>query len=112
MPIDFSQTTIREVDALTNDNVIVNGACYSTAVRNSGQVSISIDSGVKRYMDSTKLATVYHEIGHCFLGLQHVAGKKIMSNENLGTVFLFYNLNDDSERLRLVKEMLEGSAYR
>lgn len=112
-PIDFSETVVREADDMKESNSPIIGYCYQIAVKNGGPANISIDTKVSEYGADVKKVIIYHEIGHCFLGLNHTDNKKsIMTSQNLRTSLDFDDIFNDQKRLSLVKEMLNDSAYR
>ncbi len=110
--IDFSQTMITSVDGLNENGAARLGMCYSVALRNGGPVNIGVSPLLSQNGPDVIRAMIYHELGHCFLGLDHVSTHSIMNGGNTRTLFTFDEMNDENKRLVFVKEMLEASGYR
>ncbi len=109
-PIDFSQTVVRVADNVGEKNTL--GYCHEIALKRKGLVNISLSTALTGYGYDIIKATIYHEIGHCFLGLNHTEGRTLMSDNNLRTLFTFDQIIDERKRLILVKEMIESSDYK
>lgn len=109
-PIDFNQTVIHKGN--TPEKARAN--CDSgTAVRKSGIVHMSVSNSFDENQDHIKRAIVYHELGHCFLGLDHSEGatKWIMTARDLSGVMSLADFSEDSIRLQYVQEMLNISKF-
>lgn len=106
-PIDFSQTNIVVTDLYRQRQAL--GFCNSIEVKNNGPAVLTFDLHVIKNSNFDKLFRVYHEIGHCFLGLYHIEGHHIMNptTETLSES----DAENESKRLALVKEMFDTSAY-
>lgn len=115
-PIDFSHTDIRKGQTVSTANGLnARASCDSgAAVRHGGPVNITVISHFNENPDYHRKIIIYHELGHCFLGLKHseVKTKWIMMPRDLTGVMSSDDVNDDTKRLQMVKEMLESSKYR
>lgn len=111
-PIDFSETVIRENDNLKPDDGPTLGYCHSIELKHEGPANISVSTRLATYGHDIATALIYHELGHCFLGLDHTKTHSIMNGGNLRTFFTYAEMTDESKRLALVKEMLQNSSYR
>lgn len=112
MPIDTSKLSIRSANELKVSDKGYLGYCYEIAVKPKLGSNISIHKIVETYGEDIQMALIYHELGHCFLGLKDSDGHKIMNNENLRTLFTYAEMMEEAKRLQLVKQMLESSSYR
>lgn len=112
-PIDFSETIILKNNSTNSRlNYGYNGLCESIGVRNKGKITIEIDSQIFNSPEYLQIAVIYHEIGHCFLGLNHVdTGSSLMTNKNIIFEIGSNQIQDNEKRISLVKEMLESSDY-
>lgn len=70
---DFSQTYFSN-----NDSTEYDAFCPSIMKRSGGPVIIYIGRKFKGLPDDTQRLIIYHEVGHCFYGLQHSSGYNIM----------------------------------
>jgi hypothetical protein len=107
-PIDFSKVILVEEDLPGNYRAL----CVAVGLRLNGESAIiKIDPSVKDMKDHNKKLVVYHEIGHCYLGLHHTENRKtIMTEGDVLQTFLRQDMEEDSLRLQYVKEMVESSA--
>lgn len=111
-PVDFSETTIRDVKDLKDDNgEKLSAYCYQIAVMHKGIINIGVNLDTKFNPKDVQKAILYHELGHCVFGLKHVDGHAIMNGGNLRLLFTYAEITDDNKRLKLFKEMVESSAY-
>jgi len=105
-PINFSATIIKET-SLNGREV---GFCPSIQIKNKGLTYVQIQSSIATAPEFVKIATLYHEIGHCFLGLNHVDGHHLM-NAGIFPEIGRDEIQDEALRLELVKDMMHSSAY-
>ncbi len=110
-PIDFSLTVVREFDNLTNNGDAALGACHNDALKNKGLTGIFIDKSVSSFESYAQQVLIYHEIGHCFLGLGHVFTHSIMNPGHPRVIVTTDEMSNDGSRLALVKTMIESSKY-
>lgn len=91
--VDFSQTEIREVDSfqafdLTNKQALM--LCGSgISLKKSGSIVIYVNKSVVTGFtpESSKVAIMYHELGHCVLGLKHTSvGTDLMYPQPSSTI--------------------------
>lgn len=110
--IDFSKTSIN----LKEDGFSTLGRCHgAVAVRNSGPVTITLNKNrFGLFPDFARIAVLYHEIGHCFLGLNHSEkrGKVLMTGYSIYNTFDLDDINIKENRIIYFKEMLESSEYK
>ena len=107
-PIDFSQTEIY------NDNLgKYLGLCIGHPVKkSSGRAIIRIGNDIKEYPSFRKAALIYHEIGHCFLGLEHSKNYEDIMHVNYPDLARSSQIDSEFNRLALVKQMLDAANYR
>lgn len=105
--IDFSQTEIRIGDLSPLNPGLVAGICFGRNTTREGRSIIGLSS-YKTFQFNT--LTLYHEIGHCFLGLGHHEGYTLM---NLATspVIAFDFQDSKEKRLALVQILLNESGF-
>lgn len=107
--IDFSQTIILE--SLLDDKK--EGNCASGLIkRNSGVVYIQVIKGFTESPAFYKKLLIYHEVGHCFFGLNHKDGISIMNRNVSRGVLSQSDFIDENKRLFLIKEMIEDASYK
>lgn len=106
-PIDFSQTVIRQDNSMTEHD----GMCFGVEVKDRGITNISFGKRMRGYVEKQRMLVAYHEIGHCFLGLEHASEARKIMNPVAIQSYSYAELGVESFRLSLVREMLEGSAY-
>ncbi len=109
-PIDFSQTNIIETEKFKNE-VSADAYCPQRAVKTGGIVTIFVSKNMSIYSDTGKAYMIYHELGHCVLGLEHKNGNNLMS-PMIGTLALWSNDFNEANRLSYIEEMVESSGYR
>lgn len=113
--IDFSGLTVREANGLNDDGRPVVGHCYDVKNQVSGLADISFDKKMEQLPEACKLAVVYHEIGHCYLGLGHNSGIPLMIEGDLCPDVIAMSGGNPGlnylNRIRLLKEMLNAAGY-
>lgn len=109
-PIDFSETYIIETTEL---NSSLTSAQTQTSLQNSGLVVIKVSPKVKKLPKYMQQAIIYHELGHAFLGLEHedLSTRYLMSGRGLNNFVRYVDMDCETNRLSLVREMLERSNY-
>ena len=107
-PINFSDTIIYKSDELKD----AAGECVGGAmVKNEGHTVILVKKSFDFAPAWAKKALIYHELGHCFLGLGHEEGT-IMGAAMLPMVYSTgSSIMDDSRRFEELKAMLKNSSY-
>lgn len=109
-PVDFSQTQIIKTEKF-KDELSADAYCPHVAVKSGGAITLFVSENMKVYSDTGKAYMIYHELGHCVLGLQHKDGNNLMS-PMIGTLALWSNQFNEENRLSYLKEMLESSGFR
>lgn len=104
-PFDFSMLVIKRAD-LSKD--VRFGYCNGIQLDPKYPAVIQIDNSVFGIYRTLKTEVLYHELGHCFLGLGHVDSLGIMFSGDLRKV----DISDESVRMRLLKNMMESSIHR
>lgn len=86
--LDFSDTHIIE------KNMSYDAMCDSIQKKYKGLTIIYVSKKLNTYPDYAQRLIIYHEIGHCFYGLNHIDGNHIM-NKNISSYAnnLFYKEN-------------------
>lgn len=103
LPVDFSRTTFVLDNSATD---ISRGKCERISVNHGTFTVIRVNSKLLTDYYLFKKILLYHECGHCFLGLQHVTGYEIMNPHiPIADVDFYF----DNTRLELVKHMLDAS---
>jgi hypothetical protein len=96
-------TVIRETDDLSFD-----GRCYGASIKTGGLANIAVGRRTKSYNEKQRMLVIYHEIGHCFFGLQHVSEPRRLMNPNAIQNYTYAELGTESFRLQLVRDMIEN----
>lgn len=110
--IDISKLTITHVEDLKYGEAAILGYCYAIQANPKFGVTITFANRLEAYTEDVQMAMVYHELGHCYLGLPDTTGHKIMNNTDNRRLFTYDEMYNKDKRLQLVKQMLESSSYR
>ena len=79
--------------------------CYQIAKKWEGPTNISIQSGISKKQAEIY---IYHEIGHCYLGLQHNQNYSLMTDLSLPITRMYVDFHTSAQkRQELLKIMLE-----
>lgn len=108
MPIDFSQTTILIGEVPYG----AEATCDGRKLQRQGFAVITIRRESLSQQEYLKKSTIYHEVGHCFLGLDHDSVDNVsIMNESKNIVYHPEYMNQESLRLSLVSDMVSASGY-
>lgn len=109
-PVDFSNTTIVKTEKY-KEEFGADAYCPAVAVRSGGNIVLFVSDNMKIYSDTAKAYMMYHELGHCVLGLQHKDGNDLMS-PMIGTLALWSDSFNEENRLTYLSAVLDRSGYR
>lgn len=107
-PIDFSQVVVVVGDV----PVGAEATCDGIKLQNSGRALITARARLSTQQEYIKKAAIYHEIGHCYLGLDHDDANELSI---MGYTQIIYHpefINQEPLRLSLVRQMVDKSGYR
>lgn len=106
MPLDFLMTDVQ----LAETDFSIQAQCRNPGVRASGYVLLVINKDrFSIFPEYSQIATLYHEIGHCFYNLQHIKkqGKYLMTGNGINGTFVPNDIMIEENRLKYLKEMLD-----
>lgn len=109
-PVDFSQVQIIKTERYKNE-LGADAYCSQVAVKSGGSIVIFVSENMNIYSDTAKAYMLYHELGHCVLGLEHKDGNDLMS-PMIGTLAMWRNSFNEQNRLLYLSKALDRSKYR